>query len=163
MSKHVKRAGKRSGYEAPIMWADFNTENYYRAKTCNCGHGGMCFETDYAPKTTTNILIKTLNYLPDTNGPEAYRFYEAKVKWCRDLATKDASRYGVGVQYLVKSQNIEGPDYPCVLCGEIIPYAKIHSVEEFMYFCSHCFNHYTSLPDGMIKNSIKNFLIGNVI
>jgi len=163
MSAYVKRAGNRSVYEAPIMWADFNTENYYPAKTFNSSEGGMYFESDYAPKTKINIRIKTLNYLPNTNGPEAYKFYEAKVKWCRDLPTTDASRYGVGVQYLVKSQNIEGTDYPCSLCGEIIPYGKIHSVEEFVYLCSHCFNHYKSLPDGMIKKSIKDFLIGNVI
>ncbi len=54
-------------------------------------------------------------------------------------------------------------EYPCSLCGEIIPYGKIHSVEEFVYLLSHCFNHYKSLPDGMIKKSIKDFLIGNVI
>ena len=159
----VKRVGERYRCEAQIMWADFNTENYHHAKTCNCSHGGMCFETGYAPKLTTNIRIKTLNYLPNTNGPEAYNFYEAKVKWYRDLPTKDKPHYGVGVQYLVKSQNIEGPDYQCSLCGDIIPHGKIHRVEEFVYLCLPCFKHYQSLPEGMIKKGVMDFLIGNVI
>ena len=163
MSRYLKRVGERSGYEASIMWADFNTENYHHAKTCNCSHGGMCFETDYAPKLTTNIRIKTLNYLPNTNGPEAYKFYEAKVKWYRDLPTIDKPHYGVGVQYLIKSHKVEGPNYPCSLCGDNISYGKIHCIEEFVYLCSPCFKHYQSLPDGMIKKSVMDFLIGNVI
>ena len=163
MSGFLKRAGERSCHESPIIWADFNTENYYPGKTCNCSHGGMCFETDCAAKTETNIRIKTLNYSPNANGPEAYRIYEAKVKWCRDLPYEDKRRYGVGVQYLIKSQNIEGPDYPCSLCGDIISYGKINCVEEFVYLCSPCFKHYQSLPEGMPKKGIMDFLIGNVI
>ncbi len=163
MSGYVKRIGERSSYESPIVWADFNTENYYQGKIRNSSHGGMCFQTNLAAKTETNIRIKPLNYLPDTAGPEAFRFYEAKVKWCRDLSGAKAPLYGVGVQYLVKSQNIEGPDYPCSLCGDIIPYGKIHRVEEFVYLCLPCFKHYQSLPEGMIKKGVMDFLIGNVI
>lgn len=163
MNANVKRAGKRIRYEAPIIWGNFNTEDYYKAKTYNYSESGIYFETDYAPKVNSNICIKPLNYLPNTNGPEAYQFYEAKVKWCRHLSAKEVICYGIGAQYLVKSQTIDGPGHPCSLCGEIIPYGKIHSVEEFVYLCSHCFNHYKSLPDGMIKKSIKDFLIGNVI
>jgi hypothetical protein len=163
ISGYVERAGKRCSYEAPIMWADFNTEKYYRGRTCNCSHGGMCFETDCAAKTKTIIRIKTVNYLPSTDGPEAYKFYEAKVKWCIDLPVIDTPRYGVGVQYLVKSHNIEGPDYPCSLCGAIISCGNINCVREFVYLCPPCFNHYQSLPDGMIKESIMDILIGNVI
>jgi hypothetical protein len=163
MNGHLKRMGERSCYESSIMWADFNTDSYNWGKTCNCSHGGMCFETDCAAKTETDIRIKTLNYLPNTSGPEAYRVYEAKVKWCRGLAAADAPRYGVGVQYLIKCQHIEGPDYPCSLCGDIIPYGKIHCVDRFVYLCSSCFKHYQSLPDGMTKKCVMDFLIGNVI
>ena len=163
MNAYIKRAGNRSRYEAPIMWADFNTKNYYRAKTLNISENGMYFETDYAPKTKANIRIKPLNYLHNTNGPEVYKFYEAKVKWFRDLADTDASLYGVGVQFLVKSQTIDGPDHLCSLCEENIPYGEIHSIDEFVYLCSHCFRHFKSLPNGTIKKSIKDFLIGNVI
>lgn len=163
MNAHVKRAGNRRNYEAPIMWADFNTEKYYQAKTFNSSEGGMYFETECAPEAKTNIRIKPLNYLPNKNGPESYKFYEAKVKWHRDLTTRGTFRYGVGVQYLVKSQNVDGPDHPCSLCGENIPYGKIHSIDEFVYLCPHCFKHFESLPDGTIKKNIKDFLIGNVL
>ena len=163
MSGYIKRLGERNCYETPIIWADFNTENYCRGKTCNCSHSGMCFETDCAAKTDTNIRIKILNYLPNTNGPEAFRLYEAKVKWCQDLPVKDAPRYGIGVQYLVKSQNIEGPDYQCSLCGDIIAYGEIQRIEEFVYLCGPCFKHYQSLPDGVLKKNVMDFLIGNVI
>ena len=163
MNARVKRADDRRSYEAPIMWADFNTENYFRAKILNSSEGGMYFETECATEPKANIRIKPLNYLPNTNGPEAYKFYEAKVKWQRNLTTTDASRYGVGVQFLVKSQTIDGPDHLCSFCEENIPYGEIHSIDEFVYLCSHCFKHYKSLPDGTIKKSIKDFLIGNVI
>jgi len=163
MNANVKRAGKRIRYEAPIIWGNFNTEDYYQAKTYNYSESGIYFETDYAPKANANICIKPLNYLPNTNGPEAYQFYEAKVKWYRHLSVKEVTCYGIGAQYLIKSQTIDGPDYPCSLCGENISYGKIHSIDDFVYLCSHCFKHYQLLPDGMIKKSIKDFLIGNVI
>lgn len=163
MSGYVKRIGERSIYEAPIVWADFNTDNFCRGKICNSSNSGMCFETDCTAEAETNIRIKTLHYLPDTAGPEAYRFYEAKVKWCRGMPAAKIPRYGIGVQYLVKSENVEGPDHPCSLCGDIIPYGNIHCVEEFVYLCSPCFKHYRSLPEGMIKKGVMDFLIGNVI
>lgn len=163
MNTYVKRAGNRNRYEAPIMWADFNTKNYYHAKTLNISENGMYFETVCAPKMKSNICIKPLNALQNKNGLELYNFYEAKVKWFRDLADVDAPLYGVGVQFLVKSQTIDGPEHLCSLCEENIPYGAIHSIDEFVYLCSHCFKHFKSLPDGRIKKSVKDFLIGNVI
>jgi len=35
--------------------------------------------------------------------------------------------------------------------------------EDFVYLCINCFNYLEDLPEGKIKESIKEFLIGNVI
>lgn len=163
MGEYKKRSGNRSRYESPIMWADFNAKNYCRAKTFNISENGMYFVTDCAPETKANIRIKPLKYLQNENGPQVYKFYEAKVKWFRDLANMDEPLVGVGVQFLVKSQTVDGPDHLCGLCEENIPYGKIYLADDFVYLCPHCFEHFKTLPDGAIKKNIKDFLIGNVI
>lgn len=163
MAAHIKRAYLRNYYEALIMHANFNLENYCDAKTYNSSVAGMYFESNYILHQNSDICIKTGNYLPDTDGPEAYRFYRAKVRWCKDMAKGDAHLYGIGVQYLVKSHIVGGPSYSCGLCGENIPYGKIHIIDDFVYLCSGCFKQFEGLSDKMIKKSIEDFIIGNVL
>ncbi len=163
MAASAKRASPRNNYEAPILHANFNTEDYYSAKMYNCSMTGMYFESGNCPQPNSNICIKMVNYLPDTDGPEAYRFYRAKVRWCKEIGEGKIFRYGIGVQYIVKSHDVCGPTYTCSLCGENIPYGKIHEIDDFVYLCSDCFKHYENLPEEKIKESIERFMIGNVL
>jgi hypothetical protein len=145
------------------MYANYTREKYYRAQMYNSSVTGMYFESDDALGRGEGICIKMVNYAPETDGPEAYRFYQAKVKWCKNIAKADASYYGVGVQYVAKGHTVCESGYSCSLCGENHPDGEIHETEDSVYLCSACFKHLEALSDGRIKKSIDDFLIGNVI
>lgn len=163
MTAYKKRAHSRGNYEAPIRYADFNTKNYFEAKMYNWSMDGMYFESPRCPPAKSDICIQMVGYMPDSEGPEAYRFYRAKVRWCKQIVNVGGPPCGVGVQHIVRSHIVSGPTYTCSLCGENIPYGEIHETDDFVYLCSACFNHLKVLPDGKVKECIKNFMIGNVI
>lgn len=168
MSALIKRAYSRNAYEAPIMYANYDTENYYHAKMCNSGLGGMYFESERALQPGSDICIKMENHSSDESGPEAFKAYRAKVKWCKKIDKSETSCYGIGIQYLAKSHtvyggNVHGLTCSCDLCGEKVPSGEILENEDFVCLCINCFNYLEELPEGNIKESIKQFLIGNVI
>jgi len=51
----------------------------------------------------------------------------------------------------------------CNLCGEKIPPGEIHETDDLVRLCNNCFKYIEALPDGKIKESIKEFLRGNTI
>ena len=168
MSILIKRAYSRSAYESPIMYANYDTENYYHAKMYNSSIGGMYFESDHAIKQKSDICIKMVNYTPDTPSPEAYKAYRAKVKWCKKIDKSETACYGIGIQFLAKSHtvyggNVHGLTCSCDLCGEKVASEEIHENEDLVCLCINCFNYLEELPESKIKESIKEFLIGNVI
>lgn len=163
MVEQIKRAHSRRKYEAAIRYGNFNADVYFDARTYNSSMDGMYFESVHGPRPKSDIYIQMLNYTPEGEGPEAYRFYRAKVKWCKQIVDPRGSSYGVGVQYIARSRIASGAAYTCSLCGDNIPYGKFHQTEDFVYWCQGCFKHFDSLPEGKVKESIKNFLIGNVI
>jgi hypothetical protein len=168
MAAFIKRAYSRDTYEAPIMYANYDTENYYSAKVYNNSQGGMYFESDSPIKPEADICVKMVNYSPDTSGPEAYKAYRAIVRWCKKIDKEDSSRYGIGIQYLAKSHtvyggSVHGSTHSCDLCGEKEPSEKIYETDDFICLCITCYKHLESLPEGKTKESIKRFLSGNVI
>ena len=59
--------------------------------------------------------------------------------------------------------NVHGFSCSCDLCGEKVASDEILEIEDLVCLCNRCFNYFEDLPDGKIKESIKDFLIGNVI
>jgi hypothetical protein len=168
MSALIKRAYSRGTYEAPIMYANYDTENYYHAKMYNSGLGGMYFESERAIKPGSEICIKMVNYPSVESGPESFKAYRARVKWCKKTRKTGSSCYGIGIQYLAKSQtvydmNVLGLSCSCDLCGEKVPSEEILENEDLVCLCINCFNYLKELPEGKTKENIKKFLIGNVI
>lgn len=168
MSALIKRAYSRDAYETPIMFANYNTEKYYHAKMYNRSLGGMYFESEKALHPGSDICIKIVNHSSDKSGPEAFTAYRARVRWCKKRSKTGISCYGVGIQYLAKShtdygENIHGLSCSCDLCGEKVPYEEIFKNKDLASLCINCFNYLEELPDSTIKDSIKEFLIGNVI
>ena len=58
---------------------------------------------------------------------------------------------------------VHGLSCSCDLCGEKVASDEILEIEDLAYLCNRCFNYFEDLPEGKIKESIKEFLIGNVI
>ena len=94
-----KRAYKRYEHHAPIFFEYVNTESGYDAEMCNHSMGGMCFESDYALPTGTEIYIKMKNFSPDSSGPESRAGYRAEVRWCLELKGKGSRNFIIGVNY----------------------------------------------------------------
>ena len=98
-----KRAFARNDCEAHITYAVYNTEKYFNAKMCNNGEGGMYFESDSLFKEGTNILFKVKTCSFETSVQEALSGLRtlslAQVRWWKDMSSKDASRFGIGVKY----------------------------------------------------------------
>ncbi len=168
MKEFTKRSFSRNHYEAPIRFASYDELKYTDAKMYNSSMGGMYFEADHAVLPESDIQIKMKKYMPKTHGPEAFKAYKAKVKWCNKIDKADASCFGIGVQYIVKSHvdrevNLRETKYFCAWCDIRISYGQIHEIDDFVYLCSNCFKHMKELPNGETKKNIVDILLGNVI
>ena len=65
------------------------------------------------------------------------------------------TRYEAPIRY--------GMNLECELCGEIASYKELHKADDHVCLCSCCFTHLETLSEGEIKESIRRFLIRNVI
>jgi len=82
--------------KANVLVESYPMGTYCEAKMFNFSHGGMYFETDYAPLPGTEITIGIENS-PYDAGADVYR---AQVRWRRVLSRRDSRfNYGVGVKY----------------------------------------------------------------
>jgi hypothetical protein len=163
-----KRAYSRNPHEALILYTNYDTENYYNAKLYNSSQGGVYFESERALQPESDICIKVVTHLSEEPGSEVCTACRARVKWCEKRNKSGISCYGIGIQYLAKSNTLYGGKVyglscSCDLCGEKVPSDEIIEIEDLVYLCNSCFNYFKDLPEGKIKESVKEFLVGNVI
>ncbi len=168
MEPNLRRSFPRTYYEAPIRYAPLENEEYFPSRIYNFSKAGMYFEPEHPLDVTAGVSILMMNYSPDTFGPEAYRSYDAEVRWCRELSVNGTRKFGVGVQFLAKSHDLPGLElddihFSCSLCGEIVQKKELNELTACVYLCPDCHTHYDALPDGQIKCSIERFMIGNVV
>lgn len=150
------RAYPRDRQEAPIRYADLNKEEYHDAQMYNISEGGMYFESNHnSLRPGTEVCIKMVNYSPVIHPAEAREGYRAEVMWCRKMPQNgSAPRYGVGVRFMVNT---------CDHCGKNVSYSDMHRTDNFLFLCSDCLNRLKTLPDGKLRGTIENYLMGNVI
>lgn len=165
---YARRAYPRNNYEAPIMYARIGTDQYMDSRIYNYSRNGMYFEPKQPLSPESDVVIVMVNYTPGTFGPESYRSYAAKIRWCREIPKPRESRFGVGAELYARSHEIIVPDvqetmHTCDLCGELCPSEDICQTEDWFMLCGNCDKHMTAMPGGMIKDSIHRFLTGNVL
>ncbi len=163
-----QRTYPRNNYEAPIMYARIGADDYSDSRMYNFSRNGLYFEPNRPLAPESDILVVMVNYAPGTFGPEAYRSYSAKIKWCREIPKIKKDRFGVGVELLARSHEILAPEvreilHTCDLCGELNPSESIRQTEDDCMLCDNCDKHMSVMPNGMIKDSIHRFLTGNVV
>ena len=162
----TKRTFPRIHYEAPIRFAELSSDQYDESRILNFSRGGLYFESGRILKPDSDIGVIMVNYTPGTYGPEAYRFYVSKVKWCKKVYQNGKSIFGVGAQFISKSHEIDkeviSQMYTCDLCGQIVRSAEIQHTCQSASLCPHCYKHWESLQDGVVKKSIERFLAGNI-
>lgn len=81
-----KRRHERNRGNSPILWAYFNTAEYYPSQLIDCGQEGLSFKSDMCLKPGTNILLK-----------HNCKITPAEVRWCRE--SDDKELFEVGVRY----------------------------------------------------------------
>lgn len=150
------RAFTRDHCESTIRYAMFDTETYREAKMYNKSDGGMYFESESnSLRPGSELCIKLVNYSTAVHEPEAHDGYRAEVVWCRKIKEGAAApRYGVGVRFTL---NV------CDRCGRKVSYQDIRKTDKLVFLCSDCFEMLENLSEGMIKESVENYLMGNVI
>ena len=168
MAIQTRRAFRRNHYEAPIKYLNGDPNYYYKCRMFNFSEGGLYFEPMHSFSPESQVTIVMANHSPGTYGPEAYRSYLARIRWCRELSHDDTSRFAVGVEFQEKSHGLSGVDaddhdYPCDLCGGLTSAASICRLDGSACLCPQCFKHWNGIPEGIIKNSIHRFLDGNVL
>jgi hypothetical protein len=101
-----QRVTNRFKLKAPIMlltkdsYTDYNnSKTYYTpAVMYNYSTQGIYFESDYALQPGSDIHIKVEDQPKGSHAIGADKCYKAKIKWCKEIADTDPSRFGVGVQ-----------------------------------------------------------------
>jgi hypothetical protein len=168
MATYARRLYPRGHYEAPILYASVGSDSYYDSTIYNFSKGGIYFEPERPLAPESDLSIIMVNYAPGTFGPEAYKSYIARTRWCREVTATERHRFGVGAEFLAKSHEILVADLykiriHCDLCGKLCGSGEITQTVDFFHLCRHCLKHMNAMPDGIIKESIHRFLSGNVV
>ena len=164
-----KRAYPRHHHEASIRYAKIKTKDYLDSKMYNFSKEGLYFEPEFPLETKTDVGIIMPGYSPGTYGPESYKFYVARIRWCREVMNNGSRpRFGIGAQILSKSHEIREPAdrkilYTCDLCGRLVSFEHLHQSEKSVNLCPDCFKHLKSISQGDLRDVIEGFLGGNVI
>ena len=144
MATQLRRVFPRKHYKASIKYLNGDPNYYYRCRMFNFSGGGLYFEPLHSFTPDSQVTIVMDNHSPGTYGPEAYRSYLAKVRWCRELSDDDPRRFATGVEFLEKSHSIRGldvveDDYTCDLCGKLTSAASICRLDGSGCLCPQCF------------------------
>jgi len=168
MQAYERRVYPRGHYEAPILYARVGSDSYYDSKMYNFSEGGVYFEPERPLAPGSDLSIIMVNHAAGTFGPEAYKSYIARIRWCRAVTAAESHRFGVGAEFLAKSHEIPVVDgyriqIHCDLCGKLAGSGEITQTVDYCRLCRHCLKHVNAIPDGIIKESIHRFLCGNVV
>jgi hypothetical protein len=167
MTTQTRRKYPRYYDHGPILFAGYNSQSYRKAVMHNSCVDGMYFESDAPLDPKFEMYIKVSRHRPICFGPEPYKAYRAKVKWCRQVASGNTPRYGIGAQFTAKSHlsyglNIKNYDNLCDFCEEKVTDRQIHQTETGLLLCPDCCRYMETLPS-RIEESVERFLLGNVV
>ena len=132
-----KRMHDRWELKFPILFSKPNSENLIQAKMFNISEAGMYFESGNDIGGGSEVCI-WMGKKPRiaTKKVRIYEFYRSRIRWSRELENGDG--LGVGVQHIIKTIGVTGPDYFCTMCGDKIPVGKVHFEKDFLYLCPSC-------------------------
>ncbi len=149
------RAFQRIPCETSIVYSYFHTERYFTATMVNCCSGGIYFESDNAIPAGADITIKMVDKVPAMEKLGFTDGCRVEVMWCRETGGNgDKPHYGIGVRFMTNT---------CNQCGEKIPYNEIRKTDNFVCLCKACSTRMAVLSEGKLKESIENYLLGNVV
>jgi len=104
--KKEKRADQRFASNAAIIYTCFSIKNWAEnySEALNISSNGMCFESRYSFKPHADLYIRTGQKPETVSGIRNWNLLRtstlAEVRWCREIAYEDGTRYNIGVKYL---------------------------------------------------------------
>jgi hypothetical protein len=101
---------------------------------------------------------------------DIYRGFFGRVKWCRELKRSDdiEDHFGVGIHFIIKSHQYFGgigcmAECCCDICGEKMAFQDLIKTSEHVLECPACNSAIGRYPDGSLKATINNYLMGNIL
>ena len=168
MIAQSKRLFPRHGCRLSIHYRTHNRAPYRKAVALNCSRAGMYFEpkTLLMPEEPIQIVMDTDSSV--AKNIQEFSYYQAQTVWSRSIADDANPRYGCGARLIKRGCRSDGRNaevicHTCDICGAQIPCYDLRKTEEFLVLCPSCEWRLVAAPEGPLKNSLKQFYIGNVI
>jgi hypothetical protein len=168
MLTQSKRLFLRYGCHLPIEYRTSEADEYRAAVVFNRSRNGMYFEQPTIVMPEENLYIFIAKYSPSAEGPESFCYYQARAVWCHSIADESGLRYGCGARLIKRSSQPDGINaqcicYTCDMCGALTPCQDLRKTENSLYLCSSCEWHLFSVPEGNLRESIEDFVAGNIV
>lgn len=101
--KPEKRSEDRSTCHADIEWAYFNKAEIHAARLLNVSQSGGYFECPHSIIPGATLLIRVCQSASGSPaepvGTQLRTSALGEVKWCRELAGRPSSLFGIGIRY----------------------------------------------------------------
>lgn len=166
MYEDHRRSCPRNLYETRIVFSENIEGDYKVARMYNKSKNGMYIEVPQPLEFDTGVYVNLLQ----TDSPDSHCGYFARVKWCKKIedAFDESKIYGIGVNYISKSRSLFGEmncivKFSCDACGKKVELRKLIKTNNFLYQCTDCKTKIENYPDGNLKSSIEDYLLGNIL
>lgn len=83
-----------------MYYTFFNSDRFYGCTLLNSSSGGVCFQTGYAIRPGTEIMVFLEDSIPEERTQRCARGVRAKVRWCHTQPDASAFFYNIGVAYV---------------------------------------------------------------
>jgi hypothetical protein len=168
MVQLVRRDYPRIRHHAAIKYAPENIMAFRTARMHNYSVGGLCFASDQALASRSELSIVMSDYHLDRFGPASFRFYRARVQWIHPMVKTGRDGFAVGAQFIGHGHYL--PDYDddtqlhmCDLCASLTPNDQINCATADICLCPHCAAQMKHLPEGSVRKCLERFFAGNVV
>lgn len=166
MYKDKRRSCPRDKTVASILISESLDGNYVNAVMHNHSRSGMYIVAPQQLNCESGLYIN----MTDTMEQDVYRGFFGKVKWCRELRRSSDlnNHFGAGLHYIVKSHQYFGgigvmAESCCDICGARMSSDKLIKTREYILECPSCRSALARYPDGNLKATINNYLMGNIL
>ena len=132
----------------------------------NNSRNGMYLVCDRPMDFDTGIYVNMI----EAGKQDLYRGFFGRVRWCRDIESprNGNNHFGVGINFIIKSHNYFGGigcmvDCCCDICGERMPFGQLVLTRDYVLECKECHKALKHYPEGQLKSSINNHVLGNIL
>jgi hypothetical protein len=163
-----QRAFVRNEVEAPLQFKIPEKEALAVTRLYNVCVGGVYFESHLPMMRDHETTIVIPDLLAGAPAPEALAGYRVRIRWCNELRKQRAIQYGIGAQFLEKTEELAEAvaierHLGCELCGRTLKGGSICRINGTVCLCLPCYKHLEKIPGGSVRESILRFIDGNVI